>query len=639
MPALPTFHGPDFLSDFGREWRYTYKRMTSDWDLLQQFARENSQDAFAEIVRRHLDLVYSAALRQVRSSQLAEEIAQSVFADLARNAGKLKPDTILTAWLYAVTRRTAIDVIRKESRRRLREQIAVEMNDMNATATEWAQIAPLLDDAMAALDETDRSAILLRYFENKSLREIGEAMGASEDAAQKRVSRTVERLREFFSKRKVMIGASGLVVLISVNAVQSAPAGLAAVISTTALAGTAVSASTVITATKTIAMTLLQKAIIGATLTAAIGTGIFEARRAAHLREQNHVLQQQQASLTEQIGQLRRERDDAVGRLANLSKTAAPRLPAPQVHLAAPPAEVLRATNLYARLKDLPAKLTHEQVEPYLKANGRDAASLLAAFRTTGDPALLKEAMEKYPNNPQVAFEAAFSKDLSPAEQRQWLDTFEKSAPDNALANYLSALNYFNSGPIDEGVQELAAASGKSLDDYTVSRAENDMEAYLAAGYSVADAEQLGTSQLLLPQLAQLKQLVLDCSDLANAYRQAGDITSADTVLQMADKLGQQYANPSAGEPTISQLVGIAMERIALGAMDPNAPYGDNGQTVQDRLDQLAQLKTTVKSLFEQGEPLLEAMSEQDWISYIDRDKAYGEEAAMQWALRKFGGK
>ena len=202
------------------------KMTASDLDLLGQYARCNLQDAFAEIVRRHLNLVYSAALRQVRSPQLAEDIAQSVFADLARNAGKLKPDTILITWLYAVTRRTAIDVIRKESRRQLREQIAVEMNNMNATANDWTQIAPLLDDAMAALDETDRSAILLRYFENKNLREVGEALGTNDDAAQKRVSRAVERLREFFSKRNVTIGAGGLAVLISVNAVQAAPAAL-----------------------------------------------------------------------------------------------------------------------------------------------------------------------------------------------------------------------------------------------------------------------------------------------------------------------------------------------------------------------------------------------------------------------------
>ncbi len=141
----------------------------------------------------------------------------------------------MTAWLYAVARRTAIDVIRKESRRQLREQIAVEMNNMNATANDWTQIEPLLDDAMAALDETDRSAILLRYFENKNLREVGESLGTSDDAAQKRVSRAVERLREFFSKQKITIGASGLAVLISANAVQSAPVGLAATISAAAV--------------------------------------------------------------------------------------------------------------------------------------------------------------------------------------------------------------------------------------------------------------------------------------------------------------------------------------------------------------------------------------------------------------------
>jgi RNA polymerase sigma factor (sigma-70 family) len=298
--------------------------MTSDLDLLKNFAGENSQAAFSEIVRRHLDLVYSAALRQVRSPQLAEEVAQSVFADLARTAGKIGSTGIpsvssLTPWLYAVTRRTAIDVIRKESRRQLREQIAVEMNHMNASTNDWTQIEPLLDDAMTALHETDRSAVLLRYFENKSLREVGEALGASEDAAQKRVSRAVERLREILSKRNVTIGASGLAVLVSANAVQAATAGLAAAISAAAvLAGTATHTPTLIAATKTIAMTTIQKAIIGATLAAAVGPGIFEARQASQLSKQNQALQQQQAPLTEQLRRLQRERDDATNQLAEL---------------------------------------------------------------------------------------------------------------------------------------------------------------------------------------------------------------------------------------------------------------------------------------------------------------------------------
>ena len=111
--------------------------MTNDLDLLEQYTRQKSEESFAALVNRHLDLVYSAALRQVRSPQLAEEIAQSVFTDLARSADKLKSDTILTAWLYQVTRRTAVDVIRRESRRQFRERIAVEITDMNSTAPEW----------------------------------------------------------------------------------------------------------------------------------------------------------------------------------------------------------------------------------------------------------------------------------------------------------------------------------------------------------------------------------------------------------------------------------------------------------------------------------------------------------------------
>ena len=263
--------------------------MTSDLDLLRQFARENSQDAFGEIVRRHVNLVYSAALRQIRSPQLAEEIAQSVFADLARNAGKLKPDTILTAWLYSVTRRTAIDVIRKESRRQLREQIAVEMNNMNATSNDWTQIEPLLDDAMAALDETDRSAILLRYFENKNLREVGESLKISDDAAQKRVSRAVERLREFFSKQKIIIGASGLAVLISANAVQSAPIGLALTITNASLAA----AGTTLTFMKIATIAKLKFALGAIVVVGAVTAFFVQQQNQTKLRGENESLRQQ----------------------------------------------------------------------------------------------------------------------------------------------------------------------------------------------------------------------------------------------------------------------------------------------------------------------------------------------------------
>jgi len=160
------------------------KMSETDLELLARYSRGNAEDAFAEVVHRHLDLVHSAALRQVRSPQLAEEVAQTTFLKLARHAHQLAPDTVVTAWLYQVTRREAIDVVRREARRQLREQIACEMNAINATAEDWKHIEPLLDEAMHALDETDRTAILLRYFENKSLREVGQAIGTSDDTAQ-----------------------------------------------------------------------------------------------------------------------------------------------------------------------------------------------------------------------------------------------------------------------------------------------------------------------------------------------------------------------------------------------------------------------------------------------------------------------
>jgi RNA polymerase sigma factor (sigma-70 family) len=291
----------------------------TDLQLLARYSRDRADDAFAEIVRRHLDLVHSAALRQVRSPQLAEEVAQSVFTDLARIAGKLKPDTVLTAWLYQVTRRTAIDVVRREARRQLREQIATEMNAMNATTADWTQIEPLLDEAMDALDVTDRAAVLLRYFENKSLREVGQTLGTNDDAAQKRVSRAVDRLREFFAKHGVTIGASGLVVVISANAVQAAPIGLAVTISTAAaLAGTTLATTATVTATKAIAMTTLQKTLIGAALAAAVGTGVYEAHEASTLRTQVKTLRQQQAPLNEQIQKLQQQHDEAARQLAVL---------------------------------------------------------------------------------------------------------------------------------------------------------------------------------------------------------------------------------------------------------------------------------------------------------------------------------
>jgi RNA polymerase sigma factor (sigma-70 family) len=296
----------------------------SDAQLLRDYAERGGEAAFREIVERHTDLLYSAALRQVESADLAADITQSVFTDLARKArtvgSQLPPNASLAGWLHRATRYAALNHWRTTQRRLANERQAMEQLLTNSESpADWGQIRPGLDEALDSLNDEDREALLLRYFRKRDFRAVGLALGISDDAAQKRVSRALERLREFFTRRNVTIGASGLAVLISANAVQSAPIGLVATISAAAvLTGTAISTATVIAATKTIAMTTLQKTLITAALATTIGTGVFEAHQAAQLRAQNQILQQEQAPLTDQVRQLQNELSDATNQLASL---------------------------------------------------------------------------------------------------------------------------------------------------------------------------------------------------------------------------------------------------------------------------------------------------------------------------------
>ena len=614
----------------------------SDQQLLRDYAEQRAEGAFTELVARHVDFVYSAALRMVRNAHLAEDVTQNVFVALAQNARELMERPVLAGWLHYTARNLAAKAIRSEVRRRAREQEAATMNDQLSAEPLWDEIAPQLDGALGELNEPDRDALLLRYFEQKSAREMAQTLGTSEEAAQKRVSRAVERLRDVFAQRGIAVGTSGLALLITANAVQAAPAGLALTISTiAAFAGTTVVTTATATTTKAIAMTTLQKVIVTVAVTAAVGTAIYEARQTSELRNQVRALQQQQAPLAGQIEQLQRERDDAMRRLQGLLAKPAPQLPAPRMQVAAVPAENLQPTNLYARIMktDTVPKLTLQQVEPYLVANRRNAASLLAAYRTTGDQALLAEAMEKFPNDPQVAFEAVYRKLAPPEEQQRWVEVLKKSDPDNALGYYLSALEYFKSGQSDRAVQDLIAASSRQqFQDYSTARGQDDEEAYLAAGHSPAEAKALASSQLRLPHLAFLKQLSGTMIDMAKSYQQNGDAASAQATLDMAVNLGQRF-NGSPGEPLISQLVGLAVERNALGAMDPASPYGGSGQTVQDRANELTRQRTAISELAQQFESVGEQMTDADWIHYIDRWRSFGELAATQWVLGKYGQK
>src|SRR5215471_6684022 len=175
-----------------------------DFDLLRRFAREADQTAFETLVRRHLDLVYATAWRKLEDSGAAEEVAQNVFAALARKAWQFAPDSSLPAWLHRCTLLESKSWLRGELRRRRREQAAVELGTTMKIPDDQPAVRaliPLLDEALLSLRDPDRAALLLRYYENRPLREVGSALGVGEDAAQKRVAVAVERLARFFQLR------------------------------------------------------------------------------------------------------------------------------------------------------------------------------------------------------------------------------------------------------------------------------------------------------------------------------------------------------------------------------------------------------------------------------------------------------
>src|SRR6185503_3964924 len=219
-----------------------------DWDdmaLLREFTEYSSEQAFALLVSRHLNKVYSAALRQTRNPHHAEEITQAVFVILARKAGQLRERTNLSGWVYHTTRLTAVTFIRSEIRRARREHEAHMETLLNQPEPAvWQQLAPLLDDAVAKLGTADRDAIVLRFFDGKSMKEIGASLGLSENSATKRISRAVDKLRSFFAKRGVVLSATAVCAAISANAVQAAPVQFSASVAAAATTSAALAAST-----------------------------------------------------------------------------------------------------------------------------------------------------------------------------------------------------------------------------------------------------------------------------------------------------------------------------------------------------------------------------------------------------------
>jgi len=214
--------------------------MATDNELLREYGQTGSEAAFQELVQRHVNMVYATALRETDSNpHRAEELAQSVFVELARKAKSLEQHPALAGWLYACVRLIAANARRAEDRRQRRQteyQNMAQLHSAESPESTWRQIRPVLDDALHELAETDRAALVLRFFENLSLREVGTQLGVNENAARMRVDRALDKLQELLSRRGITSTSSALAAALVAGAVVSAPAGLAATITTTAMA-------------------------------------------------------------------------------------------------------------------------------------------------------------------------------------------------------------------------------------------------------------------------------------------------------------------------------------------------------------------------------------------------------------------
>ena len=269
-----------------------------DHELLKRYATTGAEEPFAELVRRHLNLVWGAAKRVSGNAEPARDVAQIVFTDLARKAAQLSSTTVLEGWLYRAACHAASKQIRTEIRRGQREQLAMHDQQLHSPSADEVKaveaLQSVLDAGLAELSEPDRDAVVVRFLAGRSFAEVGRILGTNDDAAQKRVQRALERLRESFRKRGVPVGG-GLVAAALVSAgSQAAPAGLTALVTTAALAGAATAGWGTVSIIA-LMKTKLAVGILGGVAVAA--AFVWQQRNVNRIGEENAALRRQVAGL------------------------------------------------------------------------------------------------------------------------------------------------------------------------------------------------------------------------------------------------------------------------------------------------------------------------------------------------------
>jgi len=271
-------------------------------------------------------------------------------------------------------------------------------------------------------------------------------------------------------------------------------------------------------------------------------------------------------------------------------------------------------------------RLSREQIDAFVGSRGRNVDSLLSAFRLSGDEAFLREALERFPNDPQT-LTTALRFESDPGKRLKMAEAIKRADPGNAMGCGMAAVALLDMGRKDEAFAELQALSGKPFDELTLISSQNDEEAYLASGVSAAEAKMTALYSQSSPHILQLRKLSTEMAEMRAAYRSSGDPESAETLLQIQLGLGRQLQS---GISTVESLVGMAMEKQGLKDIDSD-----------DARSRLEEIDLQNEMMREQSRVVSELMKnpsvpESDWLLYFDRLKLFGESAANTWMTDRY---
>lgn len=434
-----------------------------DRELLRRYVAENRQDAFSEVVRRHVGLVYHAALRQLGDADQAKDVTQVVFIDLARKASALRHRSVLAGWLHTSTRFAASNVRRRETRHQRRDHESYLMRQVTTDEpVNWDQLRPVIDDALCALGDRDREAVLLRFFEGHSFAQIGVTLTMTEDAARVRVSRALEKLAGALRKRGMTSTAATLAVALGLEGAAATPAGLATHIATSALAASALGGAGLFS------LMGMKVAVIVATTGALAAGGLLlrESRAVDRVQDQLAASDRQRSELTSQLSATQSQLAEAKKRLEEESADTAKLLSAiaslrsasaPGSTTAGVAGPAITAELVQSRFQKAQRLARDGQWEEALPEflwcfdEGMVRIASLVGVRRSFLVSALGELARKYP-----AARAAMNERISAAEQRFNSNPADRDAPadfaalNHALGDDARTLAVYDHLPVDD---------------------------------------------------------------------------------------------------------------------------------------------------------------------------------------------